>query len=233
MIIIPEQCGVILDEGVGYKIFVRDMSTGTLRYISCFLQEPYTASADHWIRWDSKIQGQGFCFFLSAKEARRFLDTLKFQVSFETYSKHVIHRILYKGGLCHQQEMINSIPDKSFTVGICKAFRIQLRQRKMKIRSAAVVAYTEENCIIEILCITTIEKAQEIFVQELKKTNQIGDDPEQSYTSDALLDALASREHQFVEVAPDRVLNLVYNDRTRGGGTTDTSMIGKKPEGVQ
>jgi hypothetical protein len=113
----------IPEKGFGWKIFESKNKP-------CFgFGNPYEFDGQ-WVRWNKDFQacGDGFCFFLTQKEAQRALD--RWWDNFEANdvrgimdpSNRLIRRIAYQGGLCRQQES-NMIDGITVTMALCTKWR--------------------------------------------------------------------------------------------------------------
>lgn len=106
-------------EGIGYKVFY-DF------YRQCFSREDYSIDKDDWIRY---CGGQdGFCFFLTKKEAMRMLSSWRRNYrnghhGILNSNNRSIRKIAYRGGLGKAIEN-NLITNRYFTIALCKEFKI-------------------------------------------------------------------------------------------------------------
>ena len=108
--------------GEGYKIFVEkdESKQDPLTMFYTGGREAYTQDKDGWIRWKPERNlGDGFCFFSTLTEARRYHNIAK-----SLRKKHCpIRKILYEEGLgkCDEKGMRRH---ETFHISICKAFKI-------------------------------------------------------------------------------------------------------------
>lgn len=115
----------ISKKGFGYKIF---HSNGD----ACFIEQSYRKT-NGWIRWERDLRwgGDGFCFFLTQREARFILNTWKENYADNDNLNHavkdpadrIIRKIEYADGICKQYEnaMIDGI---EVTMALCKKWRL-------------------------------------------------------------------------------------------------------------
>lgn len=109
----------IPEQGHGWKIFGPKGNP-------CFSGQEYTNRRDGFIRWNKReSSGDGFCFFLTRKEARRALNELKsrlYVIMENPYLRHLIKKIEYRKGLCKQQEP--NMAEGVYEIALCKEFRV-------------------------------------------------------------------------------------------------------------
>ena len=102
--------------GIGYKIFGPNQSP-------CFIDDSYQfedkSGNNRWISWKKDYIGDGFCFFVSKREAFRLLKEL----SYYGFSDHYVYTIEYSQGLGKHIEN-NITVKKVYTTAICKRFQI-------------------------------------------------------------------------------------------------------------
>lgn len=133
-----EKSEKIKKEGFGYKIFSLDNK-------NCFDETAYSKQKNNWVKWGHSFYEQtqmnkqkelihfigkenGFCFFLTKKEAMKCLNRLQ-NIYLHKFNKHKIKKIQYKEGMGkHIEYQIDG--DTPFEIGLCKQFKIMSRNKK-------------------------------------------------------------------------------------------------------
>jgi hypothetical protein len=107
--------------GVGYKLFATKL-VGQ-RYRPIFTDRLYKKKyykGKKWVIWNEASE-EGFCFFLTKKEAQKLLNNLRKDED-GSYENIKIKKIQYEGGLGKHWE--DGITEKVFLIGLCTHFRI-------------------------------------------------------------------------------------------------------------
>jgi hypothetical protein len=106
----------IPEEGVGYKLF----SKKGKEYKPICSGISYTFYGK-FIKWNPIFTGDGFCFFLTRKEARR---AQKNWNKWDQTRKYRIKKIQYKKGICKQDQGGFTFYKAIYKTALCKEFRI-------------------------------------------------------------------------------------------------------------
>jgi len=132
----------IPERGVGWKIFVKQpvITSFNSRYQAratmlhpLFRGGRYTTNKDGSVSWQNcwSHYGDGFCFFLTKKEAERTLNALQKahdSGGWCSYSNCIVVKLNYYGGL--GQHIEPKVMDrKRFRTAICKRFKIHKDER--------------------------------------------------------------------------------------------------------
>jgi len=115
---IHEEHEKIPEKGVGWKIFDK-RSIGLKPVWGFATKYQFDKDKSGWITWNVPFSsyGDGFCFFVSYKEAVRAKKAAAFS------ENAMIKKIEYEGGLCKQKE--NRFLDGEFEIALCKRFRVK------------------------------------------------------------------------------------------------------------
>ena len=112
----------INEKGVGYKLFDGSYLLGNVLTPLFGLRAPYCSRQDGSVHWLKNKSGNGFCFFLTKKEAERLLRELQ-KGNNPIYKDTIVVKIKYSGGLGKHMEN-NIISGESFETALCESFKI-------------------------------------------------------------------------------------------------------------
>ncbi len=105
-------------EGVGWKII-----KGKNMPLTHGPTKTFEVNTEGEIEWNPKFQGDGFCFFLTWKEAREALRLWRIHAAPTSSNKLSVRKISYSQGLVEQDEY-NFITSFIFRIALCKKFTI-------------------------------------------------------------------------------------------------------------
>lgn len=107
--------------GKGWKIFQKGINKKNVLFP---MSKPgdYTKDPKGWTTWNSRFDGDGFCFFLTREAARKVLSQWKGYFHGSS-NQCVVRRIEYEGGLGKFLED-QIIGPKPHLIALCKKFRV-------------------------------------------------------------------------------------------------------------
>ena len=106
----------IPERGFGYRL------VGILFDQSPIMRTPLKFDSDGWIRWDDRYKGDGFCLFLTEKEAKRAADAWNRKIYVKLFSRVKLIKVEYRGGLGIRREH-RFVGGKHFNIALCKEWR--------------------------------------------------------------------------------------------------------------